>query len=157
MRPARDGQPYLGVIDHPASDDRWIGISGKTAAMNGKQVRTRAVAKLEGALMTCSNPDFFEAGEYSRFRSVRDRVQYTQYGGSCYAYGSLASGRTDIAIDSKMDPVDVFACAAVIEGAGGTITDWSGQPISLDWTGQVLATANEQLHQVVLSVLTEQD
>ena len=154
---ARDGQPYLGVIDHPASDDRWIGISGKSTAMNGKQVRTRAVAKLEGTLMTCSNPDFFEGDEYSRFRSLRDRVQYTQYGGSCYAYGSLASGRTDIAIDSKMDPVDVFACAAVIEGAGGSITDWSGQPISLDWTGQVLATANEQLHQVVLSVLTEQD
>ncbi|GIT53324.1 MAG: hypothetical protein Ct9H300mP16_04840 [Pseudomonadota bacterium] len=63
--------------------------------------------------------------------------------------------KTHIAIDSKMDPVDVFACAAVIEGAGGRITDWYGYPVSLDWSGQVLATANDQMHGIVLGVLTE--
>ncbi len=154
---ARGGRPYIGVIDHPASNDRWIGVSGEMATMNGSPVRTRRRATLERAFMTCSNPDFFDPGEFERFKVLWNRVQYTQYGGSCYAYGALASGRTDIAIDAKMDPVDVFACAAVIEGAGGRITDWSDKPISLDWSGQILASANEGLHGAVLDVLGLRD
>ena len=150
---ARAGRPYLGVIDHPASDDRWTGVSGDHAKQNGRQVRTRHCSGLSQALMTNSNPDFFSAEEFERFARLKSRVHYTQYGGSCYAYGVMASGRTDLAIDSALDTFDVFACAAVIEGAGGVMTTWSGDPITLTWKGDILAAGDPELHRLAIEVL----
>lgn len=151
---ARRGRPWLGVIDHPATSDRWVGISGEWATFNGRPVRTRSCAGLEPALMTCSNADFFAPDQLAAFNALRGRVRYTQYGGSCYAYGVLASGRTDLAVDGGLDPFDIFAPAAVIEGAGGKITDWSGQRFTLDWRGLVLAAGDDALHASALELLS---
>ena len=75
---ARNGKPWLGVIDHPATSDRWVGISGEWATFNGQPVRTRPCADFEPALMTCSNADFFTPDQRVAFEAVRDRVRYTQ-------------------------------------------------------------------------------
>lgn len=150
---ARRGSPWLGVIDHPATSDRWVGVSGEWATLNGTPVRTRQCAEFEPALMTNSNPDFFSPAERAAFDALRARVRYTQYGGSCYAYGVLASGRTDLGVDGGLDTFDIFAPAAVIEGAGGTITDWSGQRFTLDWQGLVLAAGDPGLHARALELL----
>lgn len=151
---ARRGRPWIGVIDHPATADRWVGVSGERATLNGMPIRTRACADLAPALITNSNPDFFRPAERAAFDALRQQVRYTQYGGSCYAYGVLASGRTDLAIDGGLDTFDIFAPAAVIEGAGGIVTDWSGEGITLDWKDLVLAAGDRALHARALSVLS---
>jgi histidinol phosphatase-like enzyme (inositol monophosphatase family) len=151
---ARRGRPWIGIIDHPATAERWVGIAGERASLNGKPIRTRACAGLAPALMTNSNPDFFEPAERAAFETLRPQLRYTQYGGSCYAYGVLASGRTDLAIDGGLDTVDIFAPAAVIEGAGGIVTDWTGAGLTLEWKSLVLAAGDPALHAEALSVLS---
>lgn len=141
---ARNGRPYIGIIDHPATDERWIGVSGKMARLNGRDVRVRPCDGVSQAFLTNSNPDFLNEDEGERFNRVKQKALYTQYGGSCYAYAMLATGRTDLAIDSGLDPFDIFAPAAIIEGAGGQVMDWNGAPLSLDWQGQVLAGGDEK-------------
>ena len=150
---ARKGLPFLGIVDHPATNERWKCVKGDKTLKNGKEVRTRECDKLENAFLTNSNPDFFNITESKQFQKLRRTVQITQYGGSCYAYAVLASGRTDLAIDSEMSPVDIFACAAIIEGAGGKITDWEGSPITLSWFGQVLASGDQSLHDKALNLI----
>ena len=150
---AHHGRPFIGVIDHPATDDRWVGLAGGFARHNGRAVRTRHCGLLEDAFVTNSNPDFFDAGEMRAFSALKSRVRYVQYGGSCYAYATLASGRTDIGLDAKFDPFDVFAPAAVIEGAGGVVTDWSGKAIDLEWRGQILAAGCTEMHERAMAVL----
>jgi len=152
---ARWGRPWIGVIDHPATSERWVGVSGERATLNGVPIRTRACNGLEPALMTNSNPDFFQPAQRAAFEALRPLVHYTQYGGSCYAYGVLACGRTDLAIDGGLDPVDIFAPAAVIEGAGGVVTDWSGADLTLGWKDLVLASGDHALHAYALSVLSK--
>lgn len=152
---AWQGAPYLGVIDLPVTAMRWTGVSGQFAECNGKPVRTRACRALSQAFVTCSSPDFMAAADLARFDRVRARAQYVQYGGSCHAYGVLASGRTDLAIDGGLDPVDVYACAAVIEGAGGVMTDWTGAPLSFDMNGRVLAAGDHACLQEARALLAE--
>ncbi len=149
------GQPFLGVINHPATADRWIGVAGKFAKRNGTPATTASGTNLDTALVTCSNPDFMSSDELKRFVMVREAAAYVQYGGSCYAYGLLASGRTNVAIDSGFDPFDFFACAAVISGAGGIMTNWRGESLTVDWSGDILAAANRDLHQSVMQVLND--
>lgn len=147
-------RPFLGVIDHPATADRWAGVSGRFASKNGTPVRVRSCNALEEAFVTCSNPDFMSPAEQEGLSRVRARARYVQYGGSCYAYGSLASGRTDLAIDCGLDPFDVYACAAVIEGAGGYFTDWQGHGLSFDMTGKVIAAGDQVQLSEARSVLS---
>ena len=70
----------------------------------------------------------------------------------CYSYGLLASGHVDLVVEAGL-PYDYMALIPVIEGAGGVITDWAGQPPSLDSDGRVIAAATPQLHQQAMRAL----
>lgn len=150
---AWNGAPYLGVIEQPMTRDRWVGVAGTMAQFNGQPVRTRACASIETALVTCSNSDFMTEPEREKLDQVRRRAQYVQYGGSCYAYGVLASGRTDLALDGGLDAFDIYAPAAVITGAGGFVCDWDGNPLSFDMKGSVLAAGDKARLDEVLSIV----
>src|SRR5215470_3714887 len=89
---SRFGRPWIGVLDYPATGDRWVGVNGVFAKRNGVPVRTRRCTDLATALVTCSNPDFFDPGEYQALARVRKQARYTLYGASSFAYGMLASG-----------------------------------------------------------------
>jgi histidinol phosphatase-like enzyme (inositol monophosphatase family) len=154
---AWNGAPFLGVIDHPATADRWTGVAHDFARHNDRPVQVRPCASLETALVTCSNADFMSASERPRFDRIRKRAQYVQYGGSCFAYGAMASGRTDMAVDSGLDPFDVYACAAVILGAGGYFGDWTGAPLSFGMAGHVIAAGDKARFDEAVSILGADD
>ena len=42
---------------------------------------------------------------------------------------------------------------AVVDGAGGRISTWSGDPITMKTTGEIFASASEPLHTEVLEIL----
>ncbi|MBM7086356.1 inositol monophosphatase family protein [Micromonospora humidisoli] len=151
---ARGGRPWIGVLDYPATDDRWVGVVDGFASRNGSPVRTRRCPDPGEALLTCSNPDFFPPAERQALDRVRDRVRYTLYGASSYAFGLLAGGRTDLSVDCGLKPYDVFAPAAVIGGAGGLMTDWAGADLGFDSRGVVLAAGDRSLHTLTRSLLT---
>jgi hypothetical protein len=71
---------------------------------------------------------------------VRDRVKLTRYGMDCYAYGLLAAGHVDLVIEAGLHPYDICAPIAVIEAAGGVVTDWEGGPAH--GGGRVLAASS---------------
>lgn len=139
---AWNGKPFIGVIDHPLTDDRWTGVNHTSAFHNGNPVRTRSCETLASAYVTCSNPDFMSADQLARFTAVRKQVAYAQYGGSCFSYGALASGRSDVAIDAGLDAFDIYACAAIIQGAGGKVACWDGSDLSFTMDGTVLAAGD---------------
>jgi fructose-1,6-bisphosphatase/inositol monophosphatase family enzyme len=132
-----------------------VGQSGVFATRNNIPVRTRERADLAAAPATCSNPDFFLTEEHARFTSVRDSVRYTLYGASSYAYGMLAAGRTDLAVDSGLKAYDVFAPAAVVDGAGGIVTEWTGTELHLGSQSRILAAGDPVLHKTALTLLNE--
>jgi histidinol phosphatase-like enzyme (inositol monophosphatase family) len=153
---SRCGRPWIGVLDYPATRDRWVGLSdpaGGFAEHNGRPVRSRRCGELAGALTTCSNPDFFAASEQPVLARVRNSVRYTLYGTSSFGFAMLAGGRTDLAVDSGLKPYDVFAPAAVIHGAGGMMTGWDGAPLDLGTSGRTLAVGDPALHGAALELV----
>ncbi len=79
----------------------------------------------------------------ARFRNIPD----------CYGYAMLASGFTDLVIEAGLNAWDYCALAPVIEGAGGTITDWQGVPLRLDSDGHVAAAGDARCHAEALAKL----
>lgn len=66
-----------------------------------------------------------------------------QYGGPRYSNGVHALGRTDPVIYGDLDSFDIYAPAAIIQSAGGYVTDWNGDPLTLDTAGHVLAAGGK--------------
>lgn len=152
---ARGRRPLTGVVDLPATGERATGIAGRGAWYNGSPIRCRKGTALADAYMTSSNPRFIPEPDRAPFSRLDEAVRFTQYGGSCYAYACLARGRTDLAVDAGFDTYDLFAPTAIIEGAGGIVTDWKGAPLDLDWSGRVIAAGDESLHAQALARLQE--
>lgn len=142
-----EGRPVMGIIDLPVTQDRWVGVQGQPTLHQGKPCATRSCATLADAMLTASNPDFFAPEELPAFEALRTRTRWRIYGGCCMAYGLLASGRTDVAIDSKLKLYDYASFVPIIEGAGGMITDWEGRALTLHNSGpRILAAGSAARH-----------
>jgi fructose-1,6-bisphosphatase/inositol monophosphatase family enzyme len=56
-------------------------------------------------------------------------------------------------VDYNLQPYDYLPVVPVVEAAGGVITDWDGQPLTLESDGRVVAAASLEIHQELLKVL----
>jgi histidinol phosphatase-like enzyme (inositol monophosphatase family) len=149
----RNRAPVLGVIDMPVTRERWVGREGKATTRNGETVEVRACGDLSTALLSTSNPDFYGDADYQALQRLKAATRWTVYGGSCMAYAQIASGRIDLGIDVEFDPFDYLALVPVVRGAGGVITDWDGQPLTLDSGGRLIASGDPRTHAQALTIL----
>ena len=149
----RDGHPILGVIDQPILGERWIGAEGHATRFNGNEISTRPCAALIDAMANSTSPDLFSGNDVANFQSLADSVWHMQFGGDCYAYGTLAMGFLDLVVEADLKPYDFCALAPVINGAGGIITDWQGNPLTVESDGRVAAAGDPSLMPAVLDIL----
>jgi len=139
------GFPILGIIDQPIAGERWLGVLGQPTLFNGRPVRTRACARIEGAQIATTTPHQFEGHDAEHFMALIETVaagrllQGPVYGGDCYNYGLLASGHIDIVCEAGLKLHDFAALVPVVEGAGGTMADWNGEPLHAGSDGHVIA------------------
>jgi len=151
----RDGRPLLGLIDHAALDERWLGIEGAATTRNGAPCATSRAARLEDASLCATTPDMFAGRSLRRFNHLSKAFQFRVFGGDCYSYGLLSSGFTEAVCDAQLFAYDYLPLVPVVEGAGGVITDWRGERLTAESNGEVLATANAGLHRAALELLNE--
>ncbi len=149
-----ENRPVLGVIDQPIMADRWIGAAGRPTEFNGQPARTNADRVLKDAVVMTTYVDSFSESELAAFTKLRRDCRINRMSGDCIAYGMLASGFADLALDGRMQPYDYAALGPVVAGAGGVITDWEGQPLDTRGRSRVLAAANPALHRAALQYLS---
>jgi histidinol phosphatase-like enzyme (inositol monophosphatase family) len=149
------GVPVLGVIDMPMTRERWIGGSNLPTTHNGNPVKTRACENLAAALMSTSNPDFYDEASLPALKRMQQATQLSLYGGSCMAYGQIASGRIDVGIDVQFDIFDFLALVPIITGAGGVISDWNGNSLDVNSGDRFIAAGDARVHAEALQVLNQ--
>lgn len=136
-----DGWPVLGVIDQPVLDERWIGVTGQPTLLNGQPVRTRACRELGDATLATTGPHYFNDHDGEHFMGLAAKTDHRRMvmGGDCYNYALLATGHLDIVCEANLKLHDFAALVPVVEGAGGTMCDWNGEPLHAASSGHVLA------------------
>lgn len=149
----RNGTPVLGVIDQPIARERWIGVAGSATLFNGEAVSPRACANLDQAILNTTSPDLFTGDDARAFRRLSAAVKDTLYGGDGYAYGLLAGGFIDLVAEADLKPYDFCALVPVVEGAGGVMTDWRGQRLTVKSDGRVVAAGDRAMHELALDAL----
>ena len=150
---AHNGRFVLGLIDQPVLGERWVGAMDRPTVLNGRAVAVRSCPSLADAFLNATTPDMFRGRDAEAFAAASSRAKVTTYGGDCYAYGLLAEGLIDVVIEAQLKPYDYAALGPVIEGAGGIVTDWSGDPLGLSSDGRVVAAGDPLAHQEALGLL----
>ena len=136
-----DGWPVLGVIDQPILAERWLGATGQPTLFNGKPARCRPCRQLDDATLATTGPHYFDDHQGGHFMALAAKTDHRRMvmGGDCYNYAMLASGQIDIVCEANLKLHDWAALVPVIEGAGGTVADWNGDPLHAGSDGHVLA------------------
>ena len=136
-----EGWPVLGIIDQPILGERWLGAAGRPTTLSGKPVRTRRCAELAEATLATTGAHHFGDHDAGHFMALAARTDHKRMvmGGDCYNYAMLAGGHLDIVCESDLKLHDWAALVPVVEGAGGSMSDWAGEPLGPGATGHVLA------------------
>jgi myo-inositol-1(or 4)-monophosphatase len=150
----RNGAPAYGMMSQPFIGERFYG-DGVSAHYRGptgdKRLLTRACDSLADATVMTTTPALFSAAERARYDAVESTARLARYGCDCYAYAMLAAGHVDVVIESGLKPYDIVALIPIIEGAGGVVTTWRGEPAVTG--GQIVASGDPRLHGQLLAML----
>ncbi len=148
--------PFYGMICQPYIGERFVGGLGE-AWVDGphgrNDLKARAARPLSEAIMLTTFPAIGTPVEKAAFDAVKKQVQLTRYGMDCYGYALLAAGQVDLVIEAGLQAYDVQAPIAVVQAAGGVVTDWRGRPAHEG--GRLLAAANAEVHAAALAILQQ--
>jgi histidinol phosphatase-like enzyme (inositol monophosphatase family) len=155
IAPVVEGFPVLGLIDQPILGERWLGVAGQPTMLNGKPVGTRPCRQLADATLATTGPQYFTQAEGDRFMALAAKCDHKRMimGGDCYNYALLATGFVDVVLESGLKLYDFAALVPVVEGAGGTMCDWNGEPLHAGSDGHVIALGDPARLDDVLEAL----
>ncbi len=146
--------PVLGVVDQPYIGERFIGGFGAADMVRGgvlRDIRVRPCGGLDDAILMTTFPEIGTLAESAAFKHVSAACKLTRYSLDCYAYALLAMGQIDLVIEAGLNAYDVQGPIGVVEGAGGIVTDWQGNPAHNG--GQIIAAGDARSHAAALALL----
>lgn len=146
--------PVLGIIDQPYTGERFIGAVNKSQFIRSNitsNLFVRRCSDISDAVLFSTMPDIGTPTETQAFNRVMQRTKLSRFGMDCYAYALLAAGQIDLVIEAGLNAFDIQAPIAVIENAGGIVTNWQGGPAYMG--GQVIAAGDPIVHKQALEIL----
>ena len=142
LKPEEDGTLVAGVIYDPMRDELFTAERGKGAWLNGKRLHVSRIAELAESLLSTGFP--------SRKRHASPNVHFYQEftlrshgvrraGSAALDLAYVAAGRLETFWEFNLNPWDTAAGILLVKEAGGSVTDFSGNPVRLD-SREVLAS-----------------
>ena len=147
------GKPKIGLVRMPFLDETYVGVSGKGAWLNGEAIQCRDTVGLDNAIVYINEADRIQAADSSLFSRICSVGHTRRMSYDCYAHAMVASGLIDVSFDFGLAPYDYLPLVSLIEGAGGLITDWDGEPLTLNSDGRVVVACNPAIHADALALI----
>jgi len=149
------GRPWLGVIRMPALGEVYGGLAGHGATCNGAPIRTRDCRRLDEARLMINEVDRIAAGAPEALARLLRAGALRRTGADCYPHALVAAGLADAVVDYGLEPYDFLPVAAVVEAAGGLMTDWAGEPLTMASDGRTVTAATPELHAELIALLNQ--
>lgn len=133
------GKPQIAVVHDPYQEETFSAIAGSGARLFDHRCRVSGCSDLKGALLGTG----FAPQPESQWELCR-RLQACSHGIRVSGCASLdlcyvACGRSDGFFEVDLKSWDVAAGLLLVREAGGVVTDFKGEPATLD-SGNFIAT-----------------
>lgn len=142
----------VGVVSAPALGRRWWASAGSGAFANGRRCQVSDVADLADAQVCVTfNDGWDRLGLTANLVALLQRARRARGFGDFWQHCLVAEGAVDVAIDAVgVQPYDTAAVRLIVEEAGGTFTDRSGEATHESDTA---VSTNGRLHADVIAAL----
>lgn len=147
------GVPEIGVIAMPPLGETLIGVKGQGATLNGTPISVSSQADLDQAVLFVNEGEKLHRDCPDLFARLMTTGQTRRLAYDCYPHALLAMGHVDVVVDYDLQPYDFLPVMAVVEAAGGIMTDWDGKPLTLRSGGSVVSAATPALHHAMLNLI----
>ena len=148
----RNGEFMLGVSSAPIYGELAYAQRGHGAFLNGKPMAVSDVATIDAAHLSVGNMKSLATGpQWQRYGAMIAQANRIRGYGDFLHYHLLAAGKIDAVIETDINILDIAACVAIVNEAGGRCTELNGAPLTLKST-TVLAS-NGRMHAPVLAAL----
>jgi myo-inositol-1(or 4)-monophosphatase len=149
------GRMEVGVIYDPMRDEMFTAERGVGASLNGRRIQVSATRNLAGALLCTGFPyDVRERSEFARHfgNFIMNAQGVRRDGAAALDLAYVACGRFDGFWEEGLKPWDVAAGALLVEEAGGRVSNYAGEPLSI-YVPPIVAS-NGLLHEQMMHVLS---
>lgn len=146
--------PIFGIVDQPYIQERFVGGFGlaEVQGPHGTQtLKTSSISNLSDATIFTTFPEVGVREDRAGFEAVGAQAKLTRYGMDCYAYALVAAGQVELVVEAGLNAYDIQGPMAVVQAAGGIVTDWQGGPAHEG--GRAIAAANAEIHAAALDIL----
>jgi myo-inositol-1(or 4)-monophosphatase len=152
---AVDGIAALGVLYNPITEETFSGIRGEGAWLNRVPIHVSSTVDLASSTFCVSRT---EAGK-GLLKRFDQSLQLQPMGSVAYKCGLVAAGRyAGLFTHNPRNEWDICAGVAIIESAGGRVTDRQGQPYRFNQADPLkhpLIATNAHVHASLLAILNE--
>lgn len=122
-------RPVVGVVHIPPLDETVCAAEGRGCTWNGQPCRVSDQRSLGSSLVVATSAfGYGEHGKAEAFERIVEAAGMFRTWGDCYGYVLVATGRAEVALDPIMNLWDAAALLPIMQEAGGTYTDWQGNP-----------------------------
>lgn len=149
------GRMEVGVIYDPMRDEIFTAERGSGASLNGRRIQVSATRNLSSALLCTGFPyDVRERSEFARHFAnfIMNAQGVRRDGAAALDLAYVACGRFDGFWEEGLKPWDVAAGTLLIEEAGGRVSNYAGEPLSI-YVPPIVAS-NGLLHEQMMHVLS---
>jgi len=149
-----EGRFTLGAMSVPGVRERLWAAEGVGAFQNGTPLSVSETGEIPAAMVLFGDLEgILGTPEEAPFGRLVKGARRSRGFGDSWGYGLVASGRAEAMIEPWAAIWDVAGPAAIVEIAGGRITQFDGSP--LEHGGSVLAT-NGYVHDACIQELRSQ-
>jgi myo-inositol-1(or 4)-monophosphatase len=155
------GEPVLGIVHRPATNETYCAIKGKGAFLintHGKKTRLKLVTnkkRLKDSLLVtgfaCEKGEVFNK-EFSIFKNMMKKSRgIRRMGSAALDFCLVSQGIFDSFWERGLSPWDVAAASLILEESGGVVTNYNGR--AFHPFQETIVGSNESIHKQVLAVI----
>lgn len=151
-----DGEPIIGVIYDPFTNQMYHAVKGKGTYKNGQKITVSNIPLNDKK--SVSHYDMWPSSNYNIYDVIKElgeKTYFVSVGSIARACTCIASGDFNLAIfpGTKNKNCDIAAAKIIVEEAGGKVTDLFGnnQRYDTDINGAVIS--NGIVHDEVISII----
>lgn len=153
-----DGKTQIGVIFDPLHNELFVAQAGKGTTLNGQPVRVSSKNRVRGAMLFAGRG--YRDRDHKRHGQIiyaleQQTTYFRRLGAAAAMLSSVACGRADSVILTGNKPWDVAAGALLIQEAGGLVTDYCGEPWTLE--SEDLVASNGIIHDELIGITRKQE
>ena len=149
----QDGDPVLGMVRMPELGEVYTGTADGAFLNGDTRLHTSETTALAKSILYINEGEKLLAEVPETFANLCKSGREHRLSYDCYPHALLAAGHIDACVDYDLKPFDFLPLVAIIEAAGGVITDWQGGKLGMQSGGRVVSAATKELHRELLEIL----